>query len=112
MRIQKCTSDGNCVSSLNGVSEKNYFPPLKILENPIKDIEEILRKLKIKVVEKNEYYLRAVAVTKFLRFKDDLEFEYLPNIKEFHFKSASRVGRSDFGVNRKRLLKIFSLLKI
>jgi uncharacterized protein (DUF1499 family) len=35
-----------------------------------------------------------------------VEFLVDPEAKVIHFRSASRVGRSDFGVNRKRMEEI------
>ena len=41
--------------------------------------------------------------TKFFRFVDDVAF-YLPDAEKIiHFKSASRLGYGDLGVNRERM---------
>jgi uncharacterized protein (DUF1499 family) len=37
---------------------------------------------------------------------DDVHFLFDDAAKEIHFRSASRLGRSDFGVNRKRMEEI------
>jgi uncharacterized protein (DUF1499 family) len=37
------------------------------------------------------------------RFVDDVELAVDPAEHVVHFRSASRVGRSDFGVNRRRM---------
>ena len=39
-------------------------------------------------------------------FIDDVEFRLAGEERLIHFRSASRIGRSDFGVNRKRLQRI------
>jgi uncharacterized protein (DUF1499 family) len=41
-------------------------------------------------------------------FVDDVEF-YFPDEPIIHVKSASRIGYSDFGVNRERVEKIREL---
>ena len=46
-----------------------------------------------------------------MRFKDDLEFLILPEEKKIHFRSASRLGKSDLGKNRERLKEIFAALE-
>jgi uncharacterized protein (DUF1499 family) len=47
-------------------------------------------------------YIYTVFVTPLMRFKDDVEF-YLDEVsQQVHFRSASRVGYSDMGANRKR----------
>ena len=40
------------------------------------------------------------------RFTDDVEFYVDNTAKVIHFRSASRVGRGDMGVNRKRMDKL------
>lgn len=48
-------------------------------------------------------YLRAECRTRWLRFTDDLEFLLDEPAKVIHVRSASRLGRKDFGVNRQRV---------
>lgn len=54
--------------------------------------------------EKN--YIHAVFKTGGMKFKDDAEFYFDERNKLIHFRSASRVGYSDIGLNRKRYNKI------
>lgn len=56
----------------------------------------------IEVITESDRYIHAVAKTKILRFKDDLEFYFDVALGTVHFRSASRVGHSDMGMNRKR----------
>ncbi|HEY6084419.1 MAG TPA: DUF1499 domain-containing protein [Nitrospira sp.] len=46
-----------------------------------------------------------------LRFVDDVEFLFDDDTKTIHFRSASRVGYGDFGVNRRRMEEIRSLVE-
>lgn len=48
-------------------------------------------------------YVRAEATTRWLRFVDDVELWLDPEANLVHVRSASRLGRKDFGVNRARL---------
>ncbi|MGL4573729.1 MAG: DUF1499 domain-containing protein [Burkholderiaceae bacterium] len=48
-------------------------------------------------------YLYAQCQTQWLKFVDDLEFVVDDASKVIHVRSASRVGRKDFGVNRARV---------
>lgn len=48
-------------------------------------------------------YLRAECRSRWLRFVDDLEFLLDEPEKTIHVRSASRLGRKDFGVNRRRV---------
>lgn len=55
------------------------------------------------IVEERPDYLRVVFVTRWLRFVDDAEFWLDPANKVIQVRSASRLGRKDFGVNRARI---------
>lgn len=55
------------------------------------------------IVIANERYLRAQITTRWMRFVDDAEFWYDADTGVVQVRSASRVGRRDFGVNRARI---------
>ncbi|MCW5657556.1 MAG: DUF1499 domain-containing protein [Burkholderiaceae bacterium] len=55
------------------------------------------------VVEQRDDYLYARFETRLLRFTDDAEFWYDPGAQAIQVRSASRLGRKDFGVNRARI---------
>lgn len=55
------------------------------------------------VVDQRDDYLYARFETKLLRFVDDAEFWYDPAAQAIQVRSASRLGRKDFGVNRARI---------
>ncbi len=48
-------------------------------------------------------YLHAACQTRWLRFTDDVEFWLDESAQRIHVRSASRVGRKDFGANRQRV---------
>jgi len=48
-------------------------------------------------------YLYAQCTTPLMKFVDDLELWFDPENRVVQVRSASRVGRKDFGVNRKRV---------
>jgi uncharacterized protein (DUF1499 family) len=56
-----------------------------------------------KVIEQRDDYLYAQFETRWLRFVDDAEFWYDPATRAVQVRSASRLGRKDFGVNRARV---------
>lgn len=60
----------------------------------------------LRIVEQRTDYLYAQADTRWLKFVDDLEFWVNPEDGVIEARSASRLGREDFGVNRKRLERI------
>lgn len=55
------------------------------------------------VVTQQPDYLYAICRTRQLKFVDDLEFWFDPAAQVVQLRSASRVGRRDFGVNRARI---------
>ena len=55
------------------------------------------------VIEAQPDYLYAQLTTRWLKFVDDAEFWLAPAEGVIHVRSASRVGRKDFGVNRARV---------
>ena len=61
------------------------------------------------MVEKPDY-LHMVFTIPVIPFKDDVEFYFSERERLVHYRSASRVGYSDLGVNRQwyeRLRRIF-----
>lgn len=57
----------------------------------------------IQLVEQRPEYVHATAQTLWLKFVDDLEFWVNPERQVIELRSASRIGRKDFGVNRQRM---------
>ncbi len=55
------------------------------------------------IVEERPGYLYAEFTTRWLRFVDDVEFLVDEKAAVIQVRSASRLGRRDFGVNRERI---------
>lgn len=55
------------------------------------------------VIEQREDYLYAEFTTPTLKFVDDVEFWADPVAQVIQVRSASRIGRGDMGVNRRRI---------
>ena len=70
----------------------------------IKKLVAEMPRTKIVIVEGN--YLHAEFRSSVFRFVDDVEFLIDPKERAIHFRSASRVGYSDFGVNRRRMQQV------
>ena len=58
------------------------------------------------IVESRPDYLRAQFTTRLMKFVDDVEFWFDPAAGVVQVRSASRVGRKDFGVNRQRVERL------
>ena len=73
-------------------------------------LKEVIRSLpRIKLVEEDESYLRYEFTSLLLRFVDDVEFLFDDETKIIHFRSASRTGYGDLGVNRTRMEQVRAL---
>ena len=70
-----------------------------------KRLQKVLGDLGLKVIPGGLYYFRAEAKSSLFGFVDDIEFHVMSG-GVIEVKSCSRVGRSDFGVNRKRVERI------
>ncbi len=55
------------------------------------------------VVEEKPGYVYAQCQTRWLKFTDDLELALDESARVIHVRSASRLGKSDLGANRKRV---------
>lgn len=62
----------------------------------------------VTVVEDTPDYVYAQAQTRWLKFVDDMEFWSNPETGVIEVRSASRLGREDFGINRQRVEAIRS----
>ena len=57
----------------------------------------------VAIVKEEPGYLYAQCTTRLMKYVDDLEFWADPAAGVLQVRSASRVGRSDLGVNRARV---------
>jgi uncharacterized protein (DUF1499 family) len=110
-KLADCPGKPNCVSSQ--VSDKAHFvAPITYQEEKLAALMRLKRTIEsIKnttIVKETENYLRIECKSAMMGFVDDMEF-YFPEEKVIHLRSASRIGYSDFGVNRKRAEKIRKL---
>lgn len=85
----------------------HHIAPRACTENPIPALEKALRQGGYAVLAVTERYIQATARSSRFGFIDDMEFLYDPAAGLLHARSASRVGRSDLGMNRRRLNEIF-----
>lgn len=108
-RLAPCPESPNCVSSF-AEDPEHRVEPLSFQGSPEKVMEavhDILVRLdRVHIVTQKELYLYAEFTSFFFRFVDDVEFLIDPETRTLHFRSASRLGRSDLGVNRKRIESI------
>lgn len=110
-RLRACPSSPNCVCSYSESADtEHHIEPLEIperFEQPMEALVKVLESLpRTTIVTREENYLHTEFTSRLLRFVDDVEFQILPDENQIHVRSASRVGYSDLGANRKRVEQI------
>lgn len=63
------------------------------------------------IVSRSEDRIDAVFASRIVRFKDDVIIAVDDAAKELHFRSASHLGYSDLGVNRKRMVSLLDQIQ-
>ena len=108
-RLASCPGSPNCVNSQSdaGKSQIDPLPMVSIAE--IKQAVEGMERTTI--IEETDNYLYAEFKSKLMGFVDDVEFYRDTEANVVHVRSASRLGQSDAGVNRKRVEEIRSKLQ-
>jgi uncharacterized protein (DUF1499 family) len=110
-RLAACPTSPNCVSSLADTTDaRHYAPALPFIggaEASRARLLTILDELPRTRIERNERaYLHVTFRSALFRFVDDVEFLVDDSLRVIHVRSASRLGRGDFGVNRRRVEEI------
>ncbi|MCA3033941.1 MAG: DUF1499 domain-containing protein [Rhodocyclaceae bacterium] len=97
----------NAVSSTTAKDDKHYIEPLKFdgaAEVAWTRLNEIVSGQKgATVVSTNAGYTYAEFKTPLMGYIDDVEFALDAGASVIHVRSASRLGESDLGLNRKRV---------
>ena len=107
--LQPCPDRPNCVTSLNGGDTHGVSPILYLSgrEAAREKIRKIVSEMeRTRIITDQPGYLHVVFTSRVMRFKDDVEFWFPEKGNSIHIRSASRVGYSDLGVNRKRVEEI------
>jgi uncharacterized protein (DUF1499 family) len=81
--------------------------PLRIEDDPDATLARLRAVItampRARIVTSDDNYLHAEFTSALFRFVDDVEFFLDREQRVIHFRSASRVGKSDLGVNRQRM---------
>jgi uncharacterized protein (DUF1499 family) len=107
--LPPCPSSPNCVSTQatdagHAIVPFRYNKPRVEAKEAVKAMMATLPRTKL--VDEDEAYLHYEFTSLLLRFVDDVEFLFDETTKTVHFRSASRTGHSDLGVNRKRMEQV------
>ena len=107
--LEPCPSSPNCVVSQDGDEEHSVDPiAYNGDRNAVKDA--LLKVLSVvprtEVIEDTGDYIRTESTSRIFKFVDDAEFYFPEDENVIQVRSASRVGESDLGVNRRRIEQI------
>jgi uncharacterized protein (DUF1499 family) len=102
-----CPDTPNCVSSEIASDTDHYIEPIVISDKEASANMEMLKAvigdMGGTIQTEQADYLAATFSSPLFGFVDDLEIRFNPTAGLIHMRSASRVGRGDMGVNRKRI---------
>ncbi|WP_137170099.1 DUF1499 domain-containing protein [Marinomonas sp. FW-1] len=109
-KLADCPNSPNCVSSQTQTNDKHFIEPIVVKGSSVDAHDKVLAVLesskRAKVVVNDADYIHAEFTSLVFRFVDDVEFLFSQERNgevTIDIRSASRVGHSDFGVNRKRM---------
>ena len=113
-RLAPCRRTPNCVSSQADPADREHYSaaiPFKgsVVEAMVAAKRAIESMERTKIIREERGYLYAEFRSKLLGYVDDVELFFDGNA--FQVRSASRLGRRDFGVNRNRVEKLRALIR-
>ena len=107
--VGDCAGRTNCVST-RAAAAAQRMPPLRVAGDPDAAMARLRRVVAAmpgaRIVTDERDALRAEFRTRVFRFVDDVELALDRRAGVIHFRSASRVGRTDFGTNRRRMTEL------
>ena len=105
-RLAPCPDSPNCVNTQAQADDKHFIAPIKYTGTKeaarLRLLEIIRNTSRAHILSSTEDYIRVEYTSLLFRFVDDVEF-YFPEEPVIHVRSASRLGYSDLGVNRRRV---------
>lgn len=113
-RLEPCPPTPNCVSTQAEDPEQRMTPiPFRgEAARAQRLLVEMLEKLpRVEITRVDDLAVRAEFTTPLFRFTDDVDFLIDPETGVIHFRSASRVGHHDLGVNRRRMRRLTRLFR-
>lgn len=112
-RLSACSEKPNCVNSENADDDTHSISPLRypasMSKEPLPLIKGIIQEIGGEMTGEEREYISATFTSAIFGFVDDVECRHDSANHTIHLRSASRVGHSDLGVNRKRAALISRL---
>ncbi|WP_310570569.1 DUF1499 domain-containing protein [Gemmatimonas sp.] len=113
--LPPCPDTPNCVSTETTRSAQRV-PTVAFTDTPAAALARakaaLLAEPRTTITVEREGYLHAECKSLVFRFVDDVDIVVDSVAHVYRFRSASRLGRSDLGVNRKRIARISARLAL
>jgi len=114
-RLPPCPDSPNCVST-EATRASQRVPTVPFADAPAAALMRakaaLLAESRTTVTIEREGHLHAECKSFVFRFVDDVDIVVDPVAHVYRFRSASRIGRSDLGVNRQRVARISARLAL
>jgi uncharacterized protein (DUF1499 family) len=115
-RLARPKRTPNCVSSqADPADTEHYIAPIAFRGTPAEAMAAAKRAVasmeRVTIVREAPGYLYAEYKSRLLGYVDDVELYFDAQAGVFQVRSASRLGRRDFGVNRKRVEALRRLIE-
>jgi uncharacterized protein (DUF1499 family) len=110
-RLALCKRSPNCVSSqADPADREHYIAPIRSRGDAMAAVRAAVQAMpRATIIREAPGYLYAEFRTRLVRYVDDVEFWYDGAV--IQVRSASRLGRRDFGVNRRRVEALRALIE-
>lgn len=109
--LEPCGWLPNCVNSVSGHGLQAV--------DPIKANDRQWQQLKIWITSQpdweilidDDYFIQGIVKTPLMRFRDDVQLQFDPDIELIQVRSSSRLGISDLGTNYRRIELLREVLR-
>ncbi len=111
--LRVCGERPNCVGSETSSGDHRIEPLAYVGDRAATEaaVSKAFEAMGLSIQRRQGDYWHAIAVSRLFRFIDDVELRFDDGARLIHIRSASRVGHSDLGVNRKRVEALRAALK-
>ena len=107
-KLAPCPESPNCVCSeqVQSSDKKHFIQPIQADKALWAKFKTIIQEQGAEIITDDGNYVHATFSTPVFHYVDDVELRFDEAAGLIHVRSASRMGRSDFGVNRARVEKL------
>ncbi len=107
-KLAPCPESPNCVCSeqVQSSDKEHFIQPIQADKALWAKFKAIIQEQGAEIITDDGNYVHATFSTPVFHYVDDVELRFDEAASLIHIRSASRMGRSDFGVNRARVEKL------